>query len=135
MRATKDDTVSTRYAYSCLPILFSPGNLLLRDITEELSAEDLVCALRQKGSLFVEKGTRGFAAVSVTSPDAVMDASVMVQLLQKHTGTYIACLEEIAWRRGMIGAERLNQLGQARKETAYGAYILSLAGPETPAER
>lgn len=41
-------------------------------------------------------------------------------------GLYIACLEEIAWRRGFINDEQLEELGHELKQTDYGKYLLSL---------
>ena len=41
-------------------------------------------------------------------------------------GLYIACLEEIAWRRGFINDEQLEELGNELKQTDYGKYLLSL---------
>jgi glucose-1-phosphate thymidylyltransferase len=50
-----------------------------------------------------------------------------VEAVQSRQGFYIACLEEIAWRRGFITTEQFKAIGDNLKMTDYGQYILSLA--------
>jgi glucose-1-phosphate thymidylyltransferase len=57
----------------------------------------------------------------------MLNASQFVQTVQERQGFYIACLEEIAWRRGWIDREKLRALGTELKMTDYGRYLLSLA--------
>jgi len=45
-------------------------------------------------------------------------------------GLYISCIEEIAWRRGLISTQQLEKIGEELKMTDYGKYLLSLAGNE-----
>ena len=47
--------------------------------------------------------------------------------MQSRQGFYIACLEEIAYRRGFIDAAHLMALGEGLKKTAYGQYLMSIA--------
>ena len=49
-----------------------------------------------------------------------------VEAVQARQGFYIACLEEIAWRRGFITDDQLRAVGEELKMTEYGKYILSL---------
>ena len=46
--------------------------------------------------------------------------------IQARQGFYIACLEEIAWRKGFIDDAQLREVGESLKMTQYGQYILSL---------
>lgn len=50
-----------------------------------------------------------------------------VEAVQSRQGYYIACLEEIAYRRGFIDHNQLHELGEALKKTAYGKYLLNVA--------
>ena len=60
------------------------------------------------------------------TPDGLLKAAVYVEAVQSRQGFYIACLEEIAWRRGLITKEQLKAVGESLKMTEYGQYILSL---------
>jgi glucose-1-phosphate thymidylyltransferase len=56
----------------------------------------------------------------------MLKAAEYVEAVQSRQGFYIACLEEIAWRRGFINREQLREIGESLKMTDYGQYILSL---------
>ena len=70
-------------------------------------------------------GTRGYAL------EGLLKAAEYVEAVQSRQGYYIACIEEIAYRRGFIGAAGLlGALGEAMGKTAYGKYLLSVAAEE-----
>jgi len=56
----------------------------------------------------------------------MLKAAEYVEAVQSRHGFYVACLEEIAWRRGLINKEQLKTIGETLKMTDYGQYILSL---------
>ncbi|MBQ5931825.1 MAG: glucose-1-phosphate thymidylyltransferase, partial [Tidjanibacter sp.] len=58
---------------------------------------------------------------------SLFDASRFVEVVQSRQGVQIACLEEIAWRKGWISSERLRELAEPMKGNAYGRYMLKLA--------
>lgn len=60
------------------------------------------------------------------NPDGMLKAAEYVEAVQSRQGFYIACLEEIAWRRGFINDEQFRAVGESLKMTDYGQYILSL---------
>ena len=60
------------------------------------------------------------------TPQGLLQAAEYVEAVQSRQGFYIACLEEIAWRRGLITKEQLKAVGMSLKMTEYGQYILSL---------
>jgi glucose-1-phosphate thymidylyltransferase len=84
-------------------------------------------AYLQEGVLQVIPLGRGMAWLDTGSPEGMLNASQFVQTVQERQGFYIACLEEIAWRRGWIDREKLRALGTELKMTDYGRYLLSLA--------
>jgi glucose-1-phosphate thymidylyltransferase len=84
-------------------------------------------AYLQEGTLQVIPLGRGMAWLDTGSPEGMLNASQFVQTVQERQGFYIACLEEIAWRRGWIDREKLRALGTELKMTDYGRYLLSLA--------
>jgi glucose-1-phosphate thymidylyltransferase len=69
---------------------------------------------------------RGMAWLDTGTPDGMLRAAEYVEAVQSRQGFYIACLEEIAWRRGFIDTDRLKEIGESLKMTEYGEYILSL---------
>ena len=69
---------------------------------------------------------RGMAWLDTGTPEGMLKAAEFVETMQSRQGFYIACLEEIAWRKEFIDIEQLQKLGEELKMTAYGQYILSL---------
>lgn len=80
----------------------------------------------QKGKLKVSLMKRGMAWLDTGNPEGMLKAAEFVEAVQSRQGFYIACLEEIAWRRGFIDDEQLIAVGEELKMTDYGKYILSL---------
>lgn len=81
----------------------------------------------RRGELSVELMGRGMAWLDTGTPEGMLKAAEYVEAVQSRQGYYIACIEEIAYRRGFIGAGRLRELGESLAKTAYGAYLLSVA--------
>lgn len=79
------------------------------------------------GDLRVELMGRGMAWLDTGTPEGLLKAAEYVEAVQSRQGFYIACLEEIAYRRGFIDANQLLKLGEALKKTAYGEYLVSIA--------
>lgn len=84
-------------------------------------------AYLEKGKLKVVLLGRGMAWLDTGSPEGMLKAAEYVEAVQSRQGFYIACLEEIAWRRGFISKEQFRAIGESLKMTEYGQYILSLA--------
>ncbi|MDD5865098.1 MAG: glucose-1-phosphate thymidylyltransferase RfbA [bacterium] len=84
----------------------------------------------KKGNLKVELMRRGIAWLDTGTPQNMLKASSFIEEIQEMQGTYIACLEEIAWRRGFITDDELITLGEELKQTEYGQYILNLVKNE-----
>lgn len=93
----------------------------------ELEITDLNRLYMDTGDLYVEKMGRGYAWLDTGTHDSLLEASEFVRVIQKRTGTQIACLEEIAFEQGFIDATQLRARGQMFEKTAYGRSILSLA--------
>ena len=70
---------------------------------------------------------RGMAWLDMGTQDSLLDASMFVQVLERRQGEQIACLEEIAWRMGLIDTERLERLGARLGRSNYGEYVRRLA--------
>lgn len=70
---------------------------------------------------------RGMAWLDTGTPEGMLKAAEYVEAVQSRQGYYIACLEEIAYRRGFIDAKQLLRLGENLKKTDYGQYLISVA--------
>lgn len=79
------------------------------------------------GELHVSLLGRGIAWLDTGTPKGMLQAAQFVEAVQDRQGFYIACIEEIAWRRGFITTEQLKALGEELKMTEYGQYLLSVA--------
>ena len=84
-------------------------------------------AYLEKGRLKVVLMGRGMAWLDTGTPEGMLKASEFIETVQSRQGFYIACLEEVAWRRGFIDRDQLKRLGEELKMTDYGKYLLSLA--------
>lgn len=80
----------------------------------------------KRGTLKVARMKRGMAWLDTGTPDGMLKAAEFVEAVQARQGFYIACLEEIAWRRGFIDDNQLRALGTKLNMTEYGKYIMSL---------
>lgn len=80
----------------------------------------------RRGTLHVELFGRGLAWLDTGTHDGLLEASNFVAAVQKRQGLYIACLEEIAYRKGYIDKQQLLYLAQGLKKTDYGTYLENL---------
>ena len=70
---------------------------------------------------------RGFAWLDTGTHDSLAEASTFIEVIEKRQGLKVACLEEIAFRQGWIGRERLEELALPMAKNDYGRYLLLLA--------
>ena len=96
----------------------------------ELEITDVNKSYLDKGRLSVELMGRGLAWLDTGTPQGLLKAAEYVEAVQSRQGYYIACIEEIAYRRGFIDTKRLSELGERLGKTDYGRYLMSIAGEE-----
>ena len=94
----------------------------------ELEITDVNQAYLERGDLSVSLLGRGFAWLDTGTYDSLIDAGQFVQTVEHRQGLKIACLEEIAFRKGWIGVGDLRAQGEALGKTGYGQYLLRLVG-------
>lgn len=80
-----------------------------------------------RGLLKVETLGVGFAWLDTGTHDSLSEASIFVEVVEKRQGIKIACLEEIAYRNGLISREKLLELARQMPNNPYGEYLLKVA--------
>ena len=93
----------------------------------ELEITDVNLAYLERGDLNVSLLGRGFAWLDTGTHDSLIEAGHFVQTVEHRQGLKIACLEEIAFRKGWVTAEWLAEQGSQLSKTGYGQYLLQLA--------
>jgi glucose-1-phosphate thymidylyltransferase len=80
----------------------------------------------KRGKLKVSVMERGTAWLDTGTFDSLMQASLFVQVIEQRQGIKIACIEEIAYRKGFIGREQLLDIAKPLMKSGYGEYLLNL---------
>ncbi|MEH7557862.1 glucose-1-phosphate thymidylyltransferase RfbA [Priestia megaterium] len=81
----------------------------------------------RRGKLQVELLGRGFAWLDTGTHESLLEASTFIETVEKRQSLKVACLEEIAFRKGYITKDQLVQLAEPLKKNEYGRYMLRLA--------
>lgn len=81
--------------------------------------------LKQK-NLKVRTLQRGFAWLDTGTHDSLSEASTFIEVIEKRQGLKVACLEEIAFKKGWITADQLKELAKPMIKNEYGQYLLRL---------
>ncbi len=96
----------------------------------ELEITDLNLVYLQKKKLTVEKLGRGTAWLDTGTHQSLQQASTFIETIEARQGLKVACLEEIAYRMGYIGAGQLEELAKPLCKNDYGKYLLQLLREE-----
>lgn len=103
---------------------------MAKQITPSERGELEITAINQKyldqDRLKVELLGRGFAWLDTGTHESLMEASNFVHTIEKRQGLKVACLEEIAYRRGWLTKSDLVELVKPLAKTGYGQYIQRL---------
>ena len=92
----------------------------------ELEITDVNKAYLERNQLHVELMGRGMAWLDTGTHESLLQASNFVETIEQRQGLKIACLEEVAYRKGWISAEALAELAGLMKKNEYGKYLLDL---------
>ncbi len=80
-----------------------------------------------RGMLKVQKLGQGFAWLDTGTHESLTEASNYIEVIEKRQGLKVACLEEIAFRHGWIGSDRLKEIAAPMAKNQYGQYLIKLA--------
>ncbi len=96
----------------------SRGELEITTVNQEYLARQ---------TLKVQTLQRGFAWLDTGTHDSLSEASTFIEVIEKRQGLKVACLEEIAYKRGWITREKLREEAAPMAKNDYGRYLLQLA--------
>jgi len=96
----------------------------------ELEITDVNNVYVREGRAHVQVLARGTAWLDTGTHESLLEAGQFVATLERRQGTYIACLEEIAYRLGFIDEQQLLLLAEACGKSAYGRYLRTVAGEQ-----
>ena len=102
------------------------AKVLKPSLRGELEITDLNKVYMEEGTLTVELLGRGMAWLDTGTHASMLKASNFVEAVQTTQGTFIACLEEIAFRKGWISKEQVKELAAPLMKTGYGQYLMDV---------
>lgn len=118
--------------YAVVGLYFYPNRVVdvARSIKPSARGELEITTVNQEflkdGDLKVQLLGRGFAWLDTGTHDSLSEASTFVEVIEKRQGLKVACLEEIAFKKGWINRERLRALAEPMKKNQYGQYLMKL---------
>jgi len=92
----------------------------------ELEITDINLAYMRREHLRVELLGRGFAWLDTGTHKSLQQASRFVEAIQERQGLKIACIEEIAFRKGYIDREQIQRLAEEMLKNEYGQYLMEI---------
>lgn len=118
--------------YAVVGLYFYPNKVVevARTIKPSARGEYEITSVNQRfledGELKVQTLGRGFAWLDTGTHDSLAEASTYIEVIEKRQGLKVACLEDIAYRRGWIDEAKMRELAQPMIKNPYGQYLLKV---------
>ena len=119
--------------YAVVGLYFYPNSVveIAKNIKPSARGELEITTVNQeylkRGELKVQTLQRGFAWLDTGTHDSLSEASTFIEVIEKRQGQKVACLEEIAYKKGWINKEELTEVAQPMIKNEYGKYLMRLA--------
>ena len=118
--------------YAVVGLYFYPNSVveIAKNIKPSACGELEITTVNQvyleKEQLKVLPLQRGFAWLDTGTHDSLSEASTFIEVIEKRQGLKVACLEEIAYKRGWITIDQVHELAKPMIKNGYGQYLMSL---------
>ena len=119
--------------YAVVGLYFYPNSVveIAKNIKPSARGELEITTVNQKyledKNLLVQTLQRGFAWLDTGTHDSLSEASTFIEVIEKRQGLKVACLEEIAYKRGWISKEQLKKLAEPMIKNDDGQYLMRRA--------
>lgn len=119
--------------YAVVGLYFYPNSVvdIAKNIKPSARGELEITTVNQRyleeRTLLVQTLQRGFAWLDTGTHDSLSEASTFIEVIEKRQGLKVACLEEIAFKRGWIDRSQLRKLAEPMTKNDYGKYLLRIA--------
>ena len=119
--------------YAVVGLYFYPNSVvdIAKNIKPSARGELEITTVNQRylqdHNLLVQTLQRGFAWLDTGTHDSLSEASTFIEVIEKRQGLKVACLEEIAFKRGWIDREQLRKIAEPMAKNDYGKYLLRRA--------
>ena len=119
--------------YAVVGLYFYPNSVvnIAKNIKPSARGELEITTVNQEylaqKKLKVQTLQRGFAWLDTGTHDSLAEASTFIEVIEKRQGLKVACLEEIAYKKGWIDKEQIKELAKPMLKNGYGQYLMQLA--------
>jgi glucose-1-phosphate thymidylyltransferase len=130
----EEKPLEAKSKYAVTGLYFYPNSVI--DIAKDVRPSDrgeieITCinnSYLNQDKLYVEVLGRGFAWLDTGTHESLIEAGQFVHTVERRQGLKIACIEEIAYRKGWISSKQLTEQAELMRKNEYGQYLLSIAG-------
>ena len=118
--------------YAVVGLYFYPNSVvgIAKNIKPSARGELEITTVNQEylaqKNLKVQTLQRGFAWLDTGTHDSLSEASTFIEVIEKRQGLKVACLEEIAFKKGWITREQVHELAKPMAKNDYGRYLMNL---------
>ena len=118
--------------YAVVGLYFYPNSVvdIAKHIKPSARGELEITTVNQeylsRKALKVQTLQRGFAWLDTGTHDSLSEASTFIEVIEKRQGLKVACLEEIAYRKGWITKEQVHEIAKPMLKNGYGQYLIGL---------
>lgn len=118
--------------YAVVGLYFYPNDVveIAKNVKPSPRGELEITSVNQefirRNKLGIQTMGRGFAWLDTGTHDSLSEASIFVEVIEKRQGLKLSCLEGIAYRKGWISREKMQQLAEPMLKNQYGQYLLKV---------
>lgn len=118
--------------YAVVGLYYYPNSVvdIAKNIKPSARGELEITTVNQEylklGALKVQTLQRGFAWLDTGTHDSLSEASTFIEVIEKRQGLKVACLEEIAYKKGWVTRDKIIEVARPMAKNNYGKYLLTM---------